>query len=179
MENIYQPKKNTNRFFPYIIPIAFPFFFPLGFGLAVALGYINVPIMLILSSICTLLLIKEQSLIEDNDQNRMRFFPHIIPIAFPLLFPLGFGVSVALVHVLPPVLVPVFAALLVVMLVFVLGLQSVVIIWTLALWICSTFNSIVKMYNQLMQRHSPQPRQPHDQPLSQEQAYYPPQEQVQ
>jgi hypothetical protein len=181
MQDIYQTKQDKKRFYPYIFPIAFPLFFPLGFGLAVLLGYINMPIMLILSAICTLLLVKEQSLIGDN-QNRIRFFPHIFPIAFPLVFPLSFAVSVALVHLLPPALVPAFAVVLIITLVFVEGLQLVVIIWTFVLWLWSILLSIAKMCTQLMQLFSPQPEQSYCHSSSQaeqEQSYYPPQEQIQ
>ena len=181
MKNTFQTKQDKNRFFPYIIPIAFPLFFPLGFGLGVVLGHIDMYFMLILSIICVLLLIKEQFLIGDS-QKRIRFFPHLMPIAFPLIFPLSFSVSVALVHLLPLALLPAFEVLLVVTLVFVLGLQSLVIIWTVALWIWAAVNPIINMCSQLMQRLTPKPEPPYYQPSSQteqEQSYYPPQEQVQ
>ncbi len=189
MKDTYQMKQDIKRFFPYIIPIAFSLLFPLGFVLALMLGYTNVSLMFALPTICALLLVRDLWLMDDkhlSSKKRLRFFPHIIPIAFPLIFPLSFGVSIVLVHLLPPAVLPVFAVLLVASLALVVGLQFLAIMWTIALWIWAMIKaigkSIIKMGNWLLQRLTSQPKQPYDPPWSeaeQEQSQYRPMEQIQ
>jgi hypothetical protein len=182
-------KQDIKQFFPYIIPIAFSLLFPLGFVLALMLGYINISLMFALPTVCALLLVRDQWLMDDKHQSskkRLRFFPYIIPIAFPLIFPLSFGISIALVHMLPPALGPALAVLLVASFALILGLQFLAIMWTIALWIWVMIKaigkSIIKMGNWLLERLTSQPKQPYDPPwpeVQQEQSQYRPMEQIQ